>query len=213
MSRSIARRSGRERRCSSSSFWTWCERPGRLRRCPTRSKRSSRATSTGFRPPTGRSFDTPPCSGRASTPHSSRQRVGEQTPTRCRALAAAARPVDAGSVGRLRFRNTLVRDAAYEGLPYRRRRDLHAHVGRSDRVDGRLVGRGRSFDARASLLRGPAPREGMALLPHGRRPGARDRGPCRSGEVLRAGADVGTPAAQRRRPGACRGLGRSGSSP
>ena len=31
--------------------------------------------------------------------------------------------------GNLRFRNTLIRDAAYEGLPYRRRRDLHARVG------------------------------------------------------------------------------------
>ena len=32
--------------------------------------------------------------------------------------------------GRLRFRNTLVHDAAYEGLPFRRRRELHARVGR-----------------------------------------------------------------------------------
>ena len=31
--------------------------------------------------------------------------------------------------GELRFRNTLIRDAAYEGLPYRRRRVLHARVG------------------------------------------------------------------------------------
>jgi class 3 adenylate cyclase/tetratricopeptide (TPR) repeat protein len=31
--------------------------------------------------------------------------------------------------GTLRFRNTLIRDAAYEGLPYRRRRVLHARVG------------------------------------------------------------------------------------
>ena len=30
---------------------------------------------------------------------------------------------------RRRFRNTLVRDAAYEGLPYRRRRELHNRVG------------------------------------------------------------------------------------
>ena len=33
------------------------------------------------------------------------------------------------STGELRFRNTLVRDAAYEGLPYRRRRVLHERVG------------------------------------------------------------------------------------
>jgi predicted ATPase len=31
--------------------------------------------------------------------------------------------------GQLRFRNTLIRDAAYEGLPYRRRRALHERVG------------------------------------------------------------------------------------
>ncbi len=33
------------------------------------------------------------------------------------------------SSGGLRFRNTLIRDAAYEGLPYRRRRILHGRVG------------------------------------------------------------------------------------
>lgn len=33
--------------------------------------------------------------------------------------------------GRLRFRNTLLRDVAYEGLPYSRREVLHAHVGRA----------------------------------------------------------------------------------
>jgi tetratricopeptide (TPR) repeat protein len=31
--------------------------------------------------------------------------------------------------GRYRFRHALIRDAAYEGLPYRRRRELHARVG------------------------------------------------------------------------------------
>jgi class 3 adenylate cyclase/tetratricopeptide (TPR) repeat protein len=31
--------------------------------------------------------------------------------------------------GELRFRSTLIRDAAYEGLPYRRRRALHSRVG------------------------------------------------------------------------------------
>ena len=36
--------------------------------------------------------------------------------------------VDEGG-GRIRFRHALVRDAAYEGLPYRRRRELHARVG------------------------------------------------------------------------------------
>jgi class 3 adenylate cyclase/tetratricopeptide (TPR) repeat protein len=36
--------------------------------------------------------------------------------------------VDDGA-GQVRFRHALVRDAAYEGLPYRRRRELHAAVG------------------------------------------------------------------------------------
>jgi class 3 adenylate cyclase/tetratricopeptide (TPR) repeat protein len=33
--------------------------------------------------------------------------------------------------GVLRFRHALIRDASYEGLPYRRRRDLHARVGQT----------------------------------------------------------------------------------
>ncbi|MGZ4315726.1 MAG: AAA family ATPase [Gaiellaceae bacterium] len=36
--------------------------------------------------------------------------------------------LDLDPAGRMRFRNTLVRDAAYEGLPFRRRRQLHARV-------------------------------------------------------------------------------------
>ncbi len=37
--------------------------------------------------------------------------------------------VDRDADGRLRFRNTLVHEAAYEGLPFRRRRELHGRVG------------------------------------------------------------------------------------
>ncbi len=37
--------------------------------------------------------------------------------------------VDPDPSGHLRFRNTLVHDVAYEGLPFRRRRELHARVG------------------------------------------------------------------------------------
>ncbi len=37
--------------------------------------------------------------------------------------------VDRDADGRIRFRNTLVHDAAYEGLPFRRRRELHGRVG------------------------------------------------------------------------------------
>jgi class 3 adenylate cyclase/tetratricopeptide (TPR) repeat protein len=36
--------------------------------------------------------------------------------------------VDRDASGGMRFRNTLVRDAAYEGLPFRRRRELHGRV-------------------------------------------------------------------------------------
>ena len=39
--------------------------------------------------------------------------------------------VDPDATGRMRFRNTLVRDAAYEGLPFRRRSELHARVGQA----------------------------------------------------------------------------------
>ena len=37
--------------------------------------------------------------------------------------------LDEAGTGRVRFRHALMRDVAYEGLPYRRRRVLHAHVG------------------------------------------------------------------------------------
>jgi predicted ATPase/class 3 adenylate cyclase len=37
--------------------------------------------------------------------------------------------VERDSTGELRFRNSLIRDTAYEGLPYRRRRALHNRVG------------------------------------------------------------------------------------
>lgn len=44
--------------------------------------------------------------------------------------------VDRDSGGRLRFRNTLVHDAAYEGLPFSRRRELHGRIGLV--LEGRL---------------------------------------------------------------------------
>ena len=56
----------------------------------------------------------------------------------------------------LRFRNTLIRDAAYEGLPYRRRRDLHARVGETIEaragvsLDEEVAGRSRSTTSRRS---------------------------------------------------------------
>src|SRR5438552_2887448 len=48
--------------------------------------------------------------------------------------------------GQLRFRHALVRDAAYEGLPYRRRRELHERVGLA------IEGRAANLDDEAALL-------------------------------------------------------------
>jgi class 3 adenylate cyclase/tetratricopeptide (TPR) repeat protein len=48
--------------------------------------------------------------------------------------------------GQLRFRHALVRDAAYEGLPYRRRRELHERVGQT------IEQRATSPDEEAELL-------------------------------------------------------------
>ncbi len=45
------------------------------------------------------------------------------------ALDDLARHLEAEGTGRLRFRHALVRDAAYEGLSYRRRRELHTAAG------------------------------------------------------------------------------------
>jgi predicted ATPase len=45
--------------------------------------------------------------------------------------------VEVGGDGGCKFRNTLVRDTAYEGLPYRRRRELHERVGEAiERLSG-----------------------------------------------------------------------------
>ncbi len=44
--------------------------------------------------------------------------------------------VDAEQAGARRFRNTLIRDVAYEGLPFRRRRELHNRIGEA--IEGRF---------------------------------------------------------------------------
>lgn len=49
--------------------------------------------------------------------------------------------------GRFRFRHALMRDAAYEGLPFRRRRELHARVG-----DAILLACGPAADEDAEML-------------------------------------------------------------
>ena len=71
----------------------------------------------------------PPCSVGAS----SRTCWQRQPAPRCRSTTRVwdrlADFVGAEQAGTRRFRNTLIRDAAYEGLPYRRRRELHTRVG------------------------------------------------------------------------------------
>jgi class 3 adenylate cyclase/tetratricopeptide (TPR) repeat protein len=48
--------------------------------------------------------------------------------------------LDDEGAGRYRFRHALMRDAAYEGLPFRRRRELHARVGNAILASARDAG-------------------------------------------------------------------------
>ena len=73
------------------------------------------------------------------------------------------------SSGLLRFRNTLIRDAAYEGLPYRRRRELHERVGETIEARAGVHRRRGARDARTPLLRGTAMGQGVGVLPTKRR--------------------------------------------
>ncbi len=54
---------------------------------------------------------------------------GHALPTSRAALARMGTFLHATGHGRYRFEHALVRDAAYEGLPYRRRQELHGRVG------------------------------------------------------------------------------------
>ena len=95
--------------------------------------------------------------------------------------------VDPDATGRMRFRNTLVRDAAYEGLPFRRRSELHARVAQA------IESAAASPDEEAPTLalhffEAQPPRQGLALRPRGRRPCPGGRGDRRGGAVLRARA-------------------------
>jgi class 3 adenylate cyclase/tetratricopeptide (TPR) repeat protein len=54
---------------------------------------------------------------------------GHALPTGRSALARLAHFVQPAGHGRYRFEHALIRDAAYEGLPYRRRQELHGRVG------------------------------------------------------------------------------------
>ena len=70
--------------------------------------------------------------------------------------------------GHLRFRHALVRDAAYEGLPYRRRREVHGRVGETIEERAGEHDRGRGGAAFPALLPRTRLRQGVALLAHRR---------------------------------------------
>ena len=112
--------------------------------------------------------------------------------------------------GFYRFRHALMRDAAYEGLAYRRRRDLHLRAGET--IERRARDRRRRpRPAGAALLPRPRPRQGLALLAAGRSTAAepkfaivgRRRAP-------RAGAAERTRHATAGRRGGGRGAGDAG---
>ena len=72
--------------------------------------------------------------------------------------------------------------------PFRRRRELHARVAEAIEVGRRVARRTRRRRSRSTSSQAPAPRQGLALRPLGRRPGACGRGARRGGAVLRARA-------------------------
>ena len=119
-------------------------------------------------------------------------------------LVAASSFVDRDGADRLRFRNGLIRDAAYDGLPYRVRSRLHR---------GRRGGHraGSTGDAAADALALHFSRAGDAGADLALRPPRRGSGPRRLRQprcrrALRAGARRGPPA-----PGAARPASGSGS--
>ena len=82
----------------------------------------------------------------------------------------------------------LARDAAYEGLPYRRRRELHARVGEELEARAGCGYRRRGGAALAPLLPRASLRQGLGLLAHRGRARARHLGERRRRCVLRARA-------------------------
>ena len=98
-------------------------------------------------PPTGHCSAGPRCSACASRGRARGRRARASDPTCCCRLGGVgparrvrrARPDVAGA---FRFRHALFRDAAYDGLSFRRRRELHARVGEVlERLPGAASGR------------------------------------------------------------------------
>ena len=105
---------------------------GRGSSCPRRSRRWSRRGSTGSRRATARCCAGPRCSASPSRARSSPtcSRATRTSRRRRRPGTGSAEFVerDPDAPGAFRFRHALIRDAAYEGLPFKRRRELHGRV-------------------------------------------------------------------------------------
>ena len=120
------------------------------------------------RPALARRPDDPPVRGGAGS-SSTRTACAVDADAR-RSTAASGRgcrPRELDGTPRLRFRNSLIRETAYEGLPYRRRRPPRSGR-RGDRGPCRLVDRREVGALRCTSSRLSAG-EGVALLPR-RRP-------------------------------------------
>ena len=120
----------------------------------------------------------------ASFQRSSSKRRSRRTSV-TRTCGAGWRSSSSRRTTHLRFRHALVRDAAYEGLPYRRRREVHERVGETiERAADDTRGRGGA--AFTALLPRPRVRQGVAVLAHCRRARAGDLRERRGCRVLRA---------------------------
>ena len=90
----------------------------------------------------------------ASTPPSSRRPSATTSSSTPRCGSGFGDLLTPDPDGGLRFENTLVRDAAYEGLPYRRRRALHERVGETiEATRRRVASRRRSRRSRSTSTR------------------------------------------------------------
>ncbi len=111
-------------------------RRARSRSCPSRCRPRWAPRSTSSRRPRGASCATARCSAAASGARCSQRDPGARTASR--STAATLEPlvgfIEADGPDRLRFRNSLVRDAAYEGLAYRVRARVHRHRRRGARA-------------------------------------------------------------------------------
>ena len=137
-------------RSSSESSPAWARRRQTPRICPIRSKPWSPHASTSSLPETGRMLRWASVlgvsfSGRSSTTSSREIRQPPPPPRRGTGSREFVER-DPDVPGAFRFRHALIRDAAYEGLSYRRRRELHGRVAEAieQREGASTGGRGRN---------------------------------------------------------------------